>query len=119
MKKQLHIAEDKNSAQNIGLNSRRGNYLFLFNSIKMIAEILKVLEEVDQDNAITIREIAEVLDEAEKKIAGVLLRLRKKGWVGFEKRAVEMIAEINYTLENKKAERIHRANPYHYWGCVQ
>jgi predicted transcriptional regulator len=85
----------------------------------MIDEIMNILAEIDPENAITIREIAEQLKEEEKKIAGVLLRLRKKGMIGFEKRAVEMIAQINYTLENKTAERIHRASPFHYWGCFQ
>lgn len=85
----------------------------------MIDEILKLLSKIDQDNAITIKEIAEFMNEAEKKLAGVLLRLRKKGLIGFEKRDVEMIAQINYTLENKTAERTHRASPFHYWGCFQ
>ena len=82
----------------------------------MIEEISEVLKKVDQEHAITIKEIAEALDEKEKKIAGVLQRMRKVGIVGFEKKEVTMIARINYTNKDLVAERTHKATPFFYWG---
>lgn len=82
----------------------------------MISEILKFLEEFDEENAVTIREISDWIKEEEKKVAGILLRLRKQGLVAFEKRKVDMLLKINYLNDNKTAERTHKAETFHYWG---
>lgn len=82
----------------------------------MFEEIQEILDEIDRQNALTIKEISEMLDKEEKRIASVLKKMRVWGVVAFEKREVEMIAEINYSDGEKTAQRTHRAKPYHYWG---
>ena len=81
----------------------------------MINEILHFLEEFDKKNAITIKEISEEIHEEEKKVAGILQRLRKQGVVAFEKRKVDMILKIKYLNNDKTAERDHKAEVFHYW----
>jgi hypothetical protein len=85
----------------------------------MIDEIFKILQKIDREHAITIKEFSEMFNEEEKKMAGFLQRLRKQGIIGFEKRAIEIRATINYISGDKKAERMHRASPFFYWGKIE
>jgi predicted transcriptional regulator len=88
-------------------------------NFKMIDEIFKKLQKIDREHAMSLKEISEMFKEEEKKMAGFLQRLRKQGMIGFEKREVKIKATINYISGDKKAERIHSANPFFYWGLIE
>lgn len=96
----------------IGGNSKGGNCSYF---LKMFEEIQKILDGIDKEHALTIKEISEMIDKEERRIADILKKMRIRGLIAFEKREVEMIAEINYSNKEKKAQRIHRTTPFHYW----
>lgn len=82
----------------------------------MFDKIQKILEDIDKEHALTIKEISKMFNKEEKKIADILKKMRIWGVIAFEKREVEMVAKINYSNKEKTAQRTHRATPFHYWA---